>query len=331
MAAAMRDVSVIITAMNAQDTIGRAVASALMQDEVAEVVVIDDASSDATAQAARDADDGSGRLQVIVCADNLGPAAARNLAILRSSAPLIAILDADDFLLKGRFAALADPHADWDLSADNILFASPQKAPGFEGSSVFDTSGPAQSLTFERFVCANISQPDRPRGELGFLKPVIRRAFLEQHGLAYDPRLRLGEDFDLYARMLLVGARFRIIAACGYVAVERENSLSACHSAADLEALVAADKRMLAMPLSSEAREVLIAHHDQCAARWHHRRFLDAKRERGLLRALADNAGSPRLVFDAAKGIAQDKWRDLKKRRPADPDIAATPRLLVNP
>lgn len=331
-AGTMKDIGVIISAMNAEDTIGRAVTSALIQDEVAEVVVVDDASGDNTAQAARDADDGSGRLKITVCARNLGPAAARNLAIAQSLAPQIAVLDADDFLLAGRFSALADPGADWDLSADNIIFATAEMAARFSGKRTFDTGGTAQLLTFERFACANISRPDRPRGELGFLKPVIRRSFLEEHGIVYDERMRLGEDFDLYARMLLAGARFRIIAACGYVAIERETSLSACHSAADLAALVAADERMLARPLSSSARRVLAVHRAQCAERWHHRHFLDAKREKGLVRALAANVALPRLLLDAAKGVARDKWRDRKwllkaDRTPAPPK----PRFLVRP
>lgn len=328
----MNEIGVIIAAMNAQDTIGRAVASALAQAEVAEVVAVDDGSSDGTARAARAADDGSGRLKILACARNLGPAAARNLAIAHSRAPLIAILDADDFLLPGRFTALADPSADWDLSADNIVFASPLMAEQFEGRSAFDPGGGARRLTFERFVRANISRPDRPRGELGFLKPVMRRAFLDQHGLRYDQRLRLGEDFDLYARMLLAGARFRIIAACGYVAVERHTSLSARHSACDLEALVAADERMLAGPLTPSQRQALTAHHAQCARRWHHRCFLDAKRERGLARALFEHAARPRLILDAATGIARDKWRALARRRRAHmPAVPAQPRFLVGP
>src|SRR5262245_48322064 len=99
-------VCVIIAARNASATIARAVRSALRERQVAEVVVVDDGSTDATADAAYDADDGSGRLKLLVLSKNRGPAAARNHAIARSSAPLIAVLDADDFFLPGRFDAL---------------------------------------------------------------------------------------------------------------------------------------------------------------------------------------------------------------------------------
>jgi len=325
----MNEICVIVAAMNAQGTVARAVASALAEPEVAEVVVIDDASSDATAEHARRADDGSGRLAVIRAPRNLGPAAARNLALARSKAPLVAVLDADDAILPGRFAALADPGGDWDMSADNMMFVPEGRAAEFAGLTAFATGGVAERMSFARFVAANISQPGRPRGELGFLKPVIRRAFLQSHGLIYDERLRLGEDFDLYARMLLAGARFRLVAACGYLAIERADSLSAKHAAADLAALVGADDRMLAGVLKPAERAVLTLHRTQTAQRWHHRHFLDAKQRSGLVRALIENRGQPRLLLDAARGVARDKLALL--RPPRRPAAAAGPRFLIAP
>jgi succinoglycan biosynthesis protein ExoU len=325
-------ICVIVAAMNAESTIARAVASALAEPAVREVVVVDDASSDATAHEAWAADDASGRLKVLRAHRNLGPAAARNLAIERSTAPLLAILDADDVILPGRFEALADPAGDWDMSADNLMFVTEERAAEFAHLAAFATGGVAERMSFARFVAANISRGDRPRGELGFLKPVMARAFLVRHGLAYDPRLRLGEDFDLYARMLLAGARFRLVAACGYVAIERPNSLSACHSPADLAALVEADDRMLALPLAPEDRAALESHRAQCAQRWHHRHFLDAKRKSGLMRALYENRDRPRLLVDAALGVARDKLGAL---RPARGGSKATgpsePRFLIAP
>lgn len=311
----MEDICVIVAAMNAETTIARAVASALSEPQVREVVVIDDASRDATAAVARSVDDGTGRLHVHRSPRNLGPAAARNLALARSSAPLVAVLDADDAILPGRFAALADPGGDWDMSADNIIFISETEAEEFAELAAFATGGVAERMTFGHFVAANISEAGRPRGELGFLKPVMRRAFLERHGLTYDPRLRLGEDFDLYARMLLAGARFRLVATCGYLAIERPDSLSSRHSSADLAALVAADDRMLAGPLRDSDRAILVAHRAQCAQRWHHRHFLDAKRRRGLLGALFEHRDQPRLLLDAGRGVARDKLAMLWPER----------------
>ena len=114
-------VCVIIAAKNASCTITRAIRSALREGRVAEVVVVDDGSTDNTAETSRAADDGSGRLRVLSLEMNKGPAFARNHAIAHSSAPLIAVLDADDFFLAGRFDRMLAEN-DWDFVADNIVF-----------------------------------------------------------------------------------------------------------------------------------------------------------------------------------------------------------------
>jgi len=328
----MEGICVLVAARNVERTVARAVASALAESEVREVVVIDDASRDGTARAACSADDGTGRLRVFRNPRNLGPAAARNRGLAVSTAPLIAVLDADDIILPGRFAKLADPGRDWDVSADNIMFVPAEQAGDFARLRAFSPGGIARKLTFERFVAGNIRQPGKPRAELGFLKPVMRRAFLERHGLAYDEQLRLGEDYDLYARMLLAGARFRLVAACGYVALERPDSLSETHSAADLEALVAADEWILESVKGTAAREVLEAHRAQCAERAHHRRFLDAKRESGLARALYRYRRCPQLLIDAARAVLRNKLA-LARRVWASPHFALgrQPRFLVQP
>ncbi|RWE75148.1 MAG: glycosyltransferase, partial [Mesorhizobium sp.] len=82
-------VCVIIAARNAARTIPVAIASALRETEVAEVVVVDDASTDNTRDVALAADDGSGRLAVIRLDVNRGPSSARNIAIQASRSPFI--------------------------------------------------------------------------------------------------------------------------------------------------------------------------------------------------------------------------------------------------
>jgi succinoglycan biosynthesis protein ExoU len=90
-------ICVIIAARDAAATVGRAIRSALAEPEVAEVLLVDDGSRDRTADEALAADDGTGRLLVLSLDRNRGPAFARNHAIARSTAPLLSILDADDF------------------------------------------------------------------------------------------------------------------------------------------------------------------------------------------------------------------------------------------
>lgn len=320
-------VCVIIAAWNAERTIARAIASALGEPEASEVIVVDDASTDSTAAVARAADDGSGRLQVLRQERNQGPSAARNRALAESRADHVAVLDADDYLLPGRFAALlAIPG--WDAIADNIAFVpeSRDDRATIERSlaDTLDYSG--QALTLGAFIAGSISRRGAPRGELGFLKPVIRRGFLDLHGLRYDEALRLSEDFALYIRMLSAGARFVTTARCGYVAVERAASLSGSHGTAELAALLASVDTWAAQTrLDPADRAIFARYRAQLSANYRHRRLLDDKRRIGLPRALARMLDEPRTAPLVLRRVLNDKLASAPPAR----DESAPVRYLL--
>lgn len=320
-------VCVIIAAKNAEATIGRAVASALREKRVSEVVVVDDGSQDATAQASLEADDATGRLHILRLDRNHGPAYARNQAIEHSKAPLIAILDADDFFLDGRFDALIDGE-DWDFVADNIVFIDSRGAHGTEPHVPRFEPAP-RFLDVEGFVEGNISQRGASRGEIGFLKPVMRRAFLDANGLRYDERLRLGEDYDLYARALLKGARYKVVHGCGYGAVVRPDSLSGKHRTDDLKRLYEADLAMLSGPLPATARTMLSRHERHVRGRYELRHFLDVKASRGLARAGIHALLRPAALPAIVGGIFADKLDARRARQRPVSDEPAPPRYLL--
>ncbi|TWF52243.1 glycosyltransferase family 2 protein [Neorhizobium alkalisoli] len=315
-------ICVIIAAKNAADTIQAAVKSALFENLVSEVVVVDDGSTDDTAQAARLADDGTGRLNIISLKVNQGPSAARNQAIAASSAPLIAILDADDFFFPGRFEPML-AESDWDMLADNIAFmADPSMA---EAPERFEAR--SRSISLIEFVEGNISQRGKPRGETGFLKPVIRRSFLEEHGLRYDEKMRLGEDYDLYVRALARGARYKVIEHCGYGAVVRGNSLSARHRTHDLRMLYEADEAILSDPLlPMAARDVITRHRDHIRARYEHRAFLDVKAQNGGGAAISYLLGRLQFAPAVSTAIFYDKLDAFRGN--STPAAAAAPTAM---
>ncbi|HKT85567.1 MAG TPA: glycosyltransferase family 2 protein [Novosphingobium sp.] len=331
MADSLRQICVVIAAWNSGATIGRAVRSALAQPEVGEVIVVDDASSDNTCRAAVTADDGSGRLHTIRLDENRGPAFARNMAIRLSDSPYIAPLDSDDFFLEGRFARMDFAASDWDVIGDNILFVAGDDADALLPGPAVAGDDATRLLSFTQFVAGNLSKRGRPRGELGFLKPVMRRAFLTRHGIRYDEELRLGEDFELYARMLAFGARFGLRRECGYVAVERGDSLSGNHRPEDLLAQVHADDRLLLLPLSHGERAALLRHRRALLGKWHHRVFLSEKRRIGGGRAVIRRLASPRKLTDAAIGIARDKLTAIAARRKPPASGWPAPRFLMPP
>ena len=306
-------VSVIITARDAVATIADAVSTALVDAETAEVIVIDDASNDDTAAAAESAGRGDDRLTISQCAVNIGPAAARNRAVEMATGDFVAVLDADDFILPGRFTRLlAVPDA--EMMADNILFVAEHA-----GASNLPPTPPVNpqviDIDLASFVRANHSPRGTSRKELGFLKPLMRRAFLRDQGLSYDETMRLGEDYDLYVRMLQQGARFRLSTEVGYAARWREDSLSSRHQTADLQALYTAALAHLAVDgMDDTTHAALAAIADELRQRFLLREFLDQRAKVGRARAILSACRDPITFAPVVRGILADKF---STRRPA--------------
>ena len=99
-------VTVVIAAYNREDTVARAVLSVRAQTSLAaEIIVVDDASTDRTAEVAERAG-----AKVIRLADNGGAARARNAGIAAAVQPWIAFLDSDDEWLPGQLSTLWPYH-----------------------------------------------------------------------------------------------------------------------------------------------------------------------------------------------------------------------------
>jgi len=306
-------VAVVIAAHNAAPTIAAAIRSALAEPETFEVVVVNDASTDGTAQVALAAAQGDPRLRVLTCETNLGPAAARNVAISASSAPVLALLDSDDVFVSGRLSRLlAQPN--WDFIADNIAFVPEgDPLPDLRTSQPIDA--PLSALDLAGFVRGNIPSNHQERSELGFLKPLIRRDFLDKAALRYDANLRLGEDYDLYVRALMAGARFLISHQTGYIAFERQTSLSGQHGADHLAQLArVARGHLSALPRDHGAWPSMDRLYRSIRARYLHRACLDEKRNVGLGAALSLALSPPSNAVPIARGVLRDKLSATKEQ-----------------
>jgi succinoglycan biosynthesis protein ExoU len=290
-------VDVVIAAWNRAATIERAVLSALAQPEVHKAIIVDDGSTDDTAERVERMAGSRPRIELLRLPNNHGPSTARNRGLDLCSAPWVAILDGDDFFLPGRLAKLLTQAGDSDVVADDILQLREEQIGIREAQPVvFGEWFEPRPLDLATFVIGNVSRPGAPRKELGFLKPLIRRTFLERHGLRYDETLRLGEDYALYAKALALGARFLLTPAHGYVAVERGESLSARHSRADLERLRDVDIALAALPgLSPQDRQALKRHYDSVDAKAQWLAVIQAYKARDLASFLAPFARSPRV------------------------------------
>jgi succinoglycan biosynthesis protein ExoO len=248
------DVSFIIAAFNAEATVTRAVRSALKQDDVSvEVVVVDDASVDATPDiVARIGDE---RVRLVRLPRNGGPGAARNAGLDHAQGRYVAVLDSDDTIHPDRMARLvrrADD-AGADIVVDNIEIMDPatQRA---ELMFPRDELVRLERLDLAAFIAGN-RMFDRGYS-LGYMKPVLRRAFVEAHGLRYDTSLRIGEDYILVASSLAKGAVCLVEAQPGYVYHIRDGSISRVLERRHVEAILRADEAFVSShPLDPRARE----------------------------------------------------------------------------
>jgi glycosyltransferase involved in cell wall biosynthesis len=190
----MADVSVITTAFNAEPFIEAAVRSVLDQRGVeVEHIVVDDGSTDRTAQLVRKATDPRVRL---IEAGRVGRGRALNLAVAAARAPFVAVQDADDVSHPQRLATELD-----------ALANHPELAGVGSGQLIL---GPDETPVWAR-LDARPHVIDITSG-LVFYNPlshtslVFRRPALERVG-GYNERRRNLFDWDLYIRLASVGLK----------------------------------------------------------------------------------------------------------------------------
>lgn len=205
-------ISVLLPAYNARACVARAIESVLTQAGAAfELIVIDDASTDSTASHVSERYGHDRRLSVLRLGANGGPARARNMGLAAARGDWIALIDADDAWRPDRLQRLLAATEGADAVFDNMTGVDP--ATGGEIGALFPRL-PAGVLTVEALLA-----PFAPgsRYDFGYLKPILRRSFLDEHALRYDEQLRTSEDLLFYLALLLEGARTRMVNAPLYL------------------------------------------------------------------------------------------------------------------
>lgn len=203
-------VSVYIPAFNAEDWIEEAIGSALEQTYPnIEVVVVDDASTDATLARARSIRDS--RLRVEANPVNLGHSGNWSHSVTACRGEFLKFLSADDLLLEGCVEALVDVMS--ESSSIGMAFCrrrieiDERAAPGGEewrerysrlhlrfGS--LDRVNSGRDL-FEIYMRAGFD--DNWIGELSNV--MMRRSAFEALG-GFNPRIRQAADMDVWIRSL---------------------------------------------------------------------------------------------------------------------------------
>jgi succinoglycan biosynthesis protein ExoO len=194
-------VSAVIPTFNTRDCVRAAIDSALNQEGVdVEVIVVDDASKDGTADLVAQAYGADARVKVIRREKNGGPSAARNIGFRAASGTWIGLLDADDLWQPDRLARLLHRGDEADFIADNIM-GYDVVAGAFTGP-IYKGLGD-RPLHLIDFILPSAAD----RHDFGYLQPLLRRSFLTQHNIAYREDVRVGEDLIFNLEILSRGGR----------------------------------------------------------------------------------------------------------------------------
>ena len=170
------DVSVIIPEFNTQDLVGDAIHSVCAQSvAVREIIVVDDASTDASIEVIEGLKISG--LRLIRHAVNAGPSAARNTGIREATGEYIAFIDADDLWLEcklKRQIQLMNDNPDTDIVWGHTT--------GDEIENIQQARGALQSVFSNRFFL-----------QVGAM--LFRARVFDRVGV-FDETMRTGEDMD---------------------------------------------------------------------------------------------------------------------------------------
>jgi len=230
------EVSVVIPVFNASRYVRQSVESALSQPEVAEVILVEDGSPDDSLLVCQALlrDDPRTKLFLHPGGTNRGAGPSRNLGIIKSAAPYIAFLDADDFYLPGRFSIPrqvfeSNPDCDGVYEALGIHFEDEAGQARWQASD----------MGHVRLTCMDKSIPPGNlfrvlmkggSGHIHLNGLLIRRTILDKSGLMDESIAdTLHEDVDFVMRLAAVGRLYpgRIDQPTSMRRVHAENRVSA--------------------------------------------------------------------------------------------------------
>ena len=186
-----------MSAHNEEPNIARALDSILEQSFVDwELIVIDDGSTDATAEVVQRYAEKDSRISLVVNEKNLQLSASLNKAIGLACADLIARADADDRNLPER---LAKQHSYLEAHQETDVLGT--------GAYLLDATGRRVNSVSHPLTHAELST--LPFLKIQFFHPsvMMRRRFFDMAGL-YDPRYPNAEDKEMWLRGLAAGCSY---------------------------------------------------------------------------------------------------------------------------
>lgn len=190
-------ISIVMAAYNEERNISSALDSILAQTYVDwELIVIDDGSTDATAEIVRGYTERDSRIRLVSNEANMQLSASLNKGIRLARADLIARADADDTNHPER---LAKQHRYLQDHEDTDVLGT--------GAYLLDATGVRVNSVSHPLTHAELKA--LPFLKIQFFHPsvMMRRRFFDRAGM-YDPRYPNAEDKEIWLRGLAAGCRY---------------------------------------------------------------------------------------------------------------------------
>jgi succinoglycan biosynthesis protein ExoO len=306
-------VSVIMPAYDAVAYVEDAVRSVLAQTHRdLQLIAVDDNSSDGTGDVLAKLARQDERILLIRCERNGGPGQARNRAIEAASGRWIALLDADDIYAAQHIELLlagVQRYGCEMIAGNQLLRVYPS---GETLGLAFPALAEPRELSLEELVSSG-THTDVSLS-FGYLKPLISADFIAAHGIRYDERYRVGEDFLFYFDCMRRRARCLLIPDASYVYRRRINSLTLSTSNyRTLSDLTARMIRQAEGSLSAELTALLRARKRYLDEQGEYQETVSLLRSRRLLQATRRLLANPRIgARIAGKAFEKISTRSLR-------------------
>jgi succinoglycan biosynthesis protein ExoO len=307
-------VSVLMPAYDAIPYVEDAVRSVLAQTHRnLELIAVDDNSTDGTGELLAELAREDGRIMLIRCERNGGPAYARNRAIEAATGRWLALIDADDIYAADHLERLlrsAGEHGCDMIAGNQVLRVYPS---GETLGLAFPALTKSRELSMEELVSSGTSADVSL--SFGYLKPLISADFIAAHGVRYDEKYRVGEDFLFYFDCMRRKARCLLIPEASYVYRRRVNSLtlSAIGTYRTLSDVTSQMIRQAEGRLSAELIALLKLRKRYLDEQYDYQETVSLLRSRRLLQATRRVLANPRIgARIAGKAIEKISTRPVR-------------------